>query len=119
MSRFSNSKHLAARLITKNGQSVTLTRILLKNNPSMPWRPPENETITETVTAVFLNYRLKDIDGELTRSTDLQVFIAAENLASPTTGDYITRNGEKLMIVEVKTLSPNGEMILFELKVRK
>lgn len=126
MARFDNSKALAQRLIEKNGQSVELVRIKLGSDvPEKPWRTEANVQVSETVTAVFLNYDIKQIDGDLVRVGDQIAYIAALSTpAPPTVGDYIKRtmtDGTEQIwyVVLVKPLAPNGDYIMYELGVRQ
>lgn len=117
---------LAKRLITKFGQPVELTRITLgEDAPDKPWRPSPNTEESQTVSAVFLNYDIRQIDGDLIREGDQMVLMSSvDTSVPPSVGDYIKRPVEGLppenwTIQFVRPLAPNGEFIMYELGVRR
>lgn len=122
MGKFDSSIALALRLITENGQSVTLRGFTAAATPdaTKPWIPGANVAVNQTVSAVFLNYAQKYIDGELIRSGDQQVLIPASGLTSPPELEgLIVRGSETWKIVAVSPLAPNDQTIMYELQVRQ
>ncbi len=117
---------LAKRLITKFGQPVELTRITLgEDAPDKPWRPSPNTEESKIVFAVFLNYDIRQIDGDLIREGDQMVLVSpVDTSVPPNVGDYIKRPVEGLppenwIVQFVRPLAPSGEFIMFELGVRR
>ena len=125
MARFDSSIALAKRLITKNGQAVTLRGFsaAATPDPAKPWEPGANTPVDVTVDAVFLEYELKYIDGAVIQTGDQQVFIASTDtsgtLINPSIADEILRGSEKWKVVNIKPLNPNGQSIMFEAQVRR
>lgn len=125
MGLFDSKIALAKRLITKYGQSVTLVRVGLGSTSDKPWRPSPNTETLETVSAVFLNYDIRQIDGELIKRGDQNVFLSPVDTATPPrVGDVIRRpvetgTIEQWNVIGVRPLAPNGEFILYELDVRR
>jgi hypothetical protein len=118
--RFDRQINTASRLIQKNGQPVTVRGIAPTAGPT-PWRPgPPSVSDQVGISAVFLDYQQKYIDGEVIRMGDQQVLLPALGLSAPPEVDgYILRGAEKWKILVVKPLNPNGQTILFELQVRQ
>jgi len=119
MARFDSAIALAKKLITKNGQAVILRNFNeIPGAPDKPWKPGGNVPTDQTVQAVFLNYKQDYIDGTLIQEGDQQVFIPADGLTeAPQLNGQIIRNGEEWKIMNVKPLSPNGQLIMYELQV--
>lgn len=132
MARFDSAIALAKRLITKNGQQVTL-RTFTAGTPAdsnKPWKPGTNVPVNQTAMAVFLDYSQSYITGfqslglqvgaEPIRAGDQRVFMPADGLTSPPTVEgLLLRGSETWKIMAVKPLNPNGQAIMYEMQVRQ
>ena len=122
MARFDSAIALAKKLITKNGQTVTLRTFTPSagSDPAKPWKPGGNVPTDQTPVAVFLDYEQKYVDGDSVRAGDQRVFMPASGLTAPPDIDgLVLRGTEQWKIVTIKPLNPNGQAIMFELQVRQ
>ncbi len=122
MARFDSVIALAKRLISKNGQTVTLRSFNAETplDPEKPWKPGNNTAVDQTIEAVFLGYEQRYIDGETIRAGDQRVFISAKGLTVPPEIEGLVLRGSELWkIISIKPLNPNGQVILYELQVRQ
>lgn len=120
MANYDAEIQTAAELIDEFGQQVILRRASepATPDPEKPWIQSPVDPVTETVTAVFLDYALKYIDGTTILIGDKKVFIAAQGVNQPSLKDKIVRNGEAFNIISCNLLQPAEQVILYELQVR-
>jgi hypothetical protein len=86
----------AQRLITKFGQTGTVTRII-EPDASVGGDPTET---AYPATLVPMAYTAREIDGTVIKTGDMQIYISAVGLAiTPGPGDYATANGKTYRIV--------------------
>jgi hypothetical protein len=114
----------ALELIAEFGETSTLRRTEPGDPPDtdQPWRTGAPTPADHSVSAVWLDWEVDRIDGELIKAGDQRVFVAASGMTvtpSPTVDRILRASGEEWTIVTVRTLNPNGETILHELQVRK
>lgn len=122
MARFDSAIALAKRLITKNGQAVTLRSFSAgaAPDPAKPWKPGTNTPVDQPAVAVFLGYEQRYVDGDTVRTGDQRVFVSASGLTSaPEVEGLVLRGSEQWKIVTIKPLNPNGQQIMYELQVRQ
>lgn len=122
MTRFSSVIATAARLVQKNGQDMTFVRFTnaAPADPTMPWRV---DAVTEDTTAfkgVMLDYPPDFVESWSLQRGDKIILIAGADLAvTPTEQDHIRLGDAEYSIEHLKTIAPNGELILHTLQVRK
>lgn len=110
----------AAAQIADKGRDVKLV-----STGADVWNPATGTftagTPTEkTVKAVFVSFRLSDIDGELIRTDDKLCLIAASSLsAQPTTSDKIKEGSTEWAVVSVNTIQPADIALLYKIQVRR
>lgn len=122
MARFDSAIALALRLITKNGQAITLRHFTPGAPPDTdkPWVSGEPTPVDQDAVGVFLAYDQKYIDGETIRRGDQRVYIAADGVTTdPQLDGTILRGSEVWKIVNVGVLSPNGQKIMYDVQVRQ
>lgn len=124
MAQYDSAIALALKLLTKFGETSTLTRKNEGTPPDTdkPWTPGTVDEDEYDVKAVWLDFDEKRVDGDIVKAGDQNVYVAASGLAiSPdaSTDHIIRASGEIWSIVGVKTLAPNGRLILHTLHVRK
>jgi hypothetical protein len=130
MARFTSSIATALRLITRNGESSSLVRRVDAAPPdaAKPWAPGARSETTYAIKAVWLpmsesNLIFERPPGSAVQMGDMVILVAASGLAvTPDASiDTVKRatTGDRWSIVEVSTLSPNGEVIIHRLIVRK
>jgi hypothetical protein len=114
----------ALRLIQKKGESSTLVRRVdgAASPSDEPWLPTTPTETSYTVSAVWLDAMVERPTGSTIQSGDQIVYVAASGLTvTPDAAvDTIKRaTGDRWSIISVETLSPNGEVIMHTLHVRK
>lgn len=86
----------AQRLISKFGQSGTITR-LAPPDPMVGGEPVPTEY---QATLVPMTYSAREIDGTVILAGDMQIYISAIGLAiEPTVGDLAQANGKTFRII--------------------
>lgn len=112
---------LTRNLIERFGRPVSI--VSLSSSPvdlSTPWRQTVPVETVQTGDAVFLDYDARHIDGTLVQRGDKRVYMSTKGLsARPTIKDELRVDAERWTIVNVNTLSPNGEDIMYILQVRQ
>lgn len=107
---YARSRETATRMITRFGQNATL----IQNTKSGPdYAPVLSETPTP-IKVVDLNRKVRDRSGALVGETKRTLLVAAETGVSPKKDDKVVLGGKKHEIEEVRTLSPAGTDVLFE-----
>lgn len=122
MGRFDSAIAVAKKLITKNGQLVTLRGFsgTAGADPEKPWRSGTPTAQDQSIEAVFLDYEQRYIDGQTIRMGDQRVFMPAEGLTAPPEVEGLVLRGlEVWKVIAVKPLNPNGQAIMYELQVRQ
>ena len=122
MARFDRAIALAKRLISKNGEIVTLRTYAQGDSESdSPWKRAENIPDDQPIEAVFLDYERTYIDGQAIKQGDQMVLMPSEGLTEAPVEDSIVIRGEdqNWKVVSVKPLNPNGQVIMYELQVRQ
>lgn len=110
-----------SELIAEEGRSIILFKGEDTKDPSEPWRE-QSVYSSLTVTGVVLNYKSKDIDGDIIRNTDKQAMIAA--LAGINLEEYDKLSdpdgtGDTYEIVGVSKIMPGTQKLLYTLQVRR
>ena len=137
MARFDSASRLAQRLIKKNGRPIVIRRVgdAPSANPDKPWRTGDPDVSFDTATAVFLDFDDLDDSGERIEDVSVQVgdkiaLIAGLDLdAAPNLRDQVqydddgdgqpNEDEDSWSIINVKTLEPNGQQVLYRLHLRR
>jgi hypothetical protein len=124
MSVFARQRETAKRLIVKNGQAV-VWRSLSNGAPAdtaQPWKPGAGSNVDSPVSIVFLpenrlGYewiaRLANTDIPEGSGFGLMHYVSFV----PTLKDTVTKGGENLRVVSIDPLAPNGEVILYVVRL--
>lgn len=119
---YTKTADTALRLLTRFGQSVTLTRATTgAYDPALSAAPVTEKK--ETRKAVLLDYDRINFgqalqDGTRIQMGDRRCLMGADG-SEPTTLDYITVGGVKYPIKVVKALNPAGTPVLYDMLIRK
>lgn len=125
MARFDSAIVLAKKLILKNGETASLKRKVdaAPVDPQKPWEPGAPTLFSFPASVVFLNSEKSLVDGTLLKAGSQLALIPASDLGvmvpDASTDHLVRASGEKWTIVEVRTLAPNGQLILHECEVKK
>lgn len=111
---------VALAQIQDKGRTVTLsTPGTDVYSPSAGTFTPGTPT-TQTPKALFTNFTLHEIDGDLIRSDDKKCLIAATSLtAAPTDKDTITDGGLEYSVLPIEEIKPGDTAILYKLRLRR
>ena len=75
---------------------------------------------TETsATAVFVEYRETEFDGDSIRRGDKKLLVAASGIADLTTYDGVRDGTAEWRIVQCKVVKPGGTVLLYQFQVRQ
>lgn len=118
---------MAARLIRERGKPVSIIKLSTATTPDKPWEPTTPATTTIDGHAVFLNFNQKDLETQSKmagaseiKASDRKVILSASELSDPpTTNDQLEDESGRWSIEWVQVLSPNGENIIYTLRVRQ
>ena len=124
MARFDSAVALALKLIDKNGETSTVRRKVdgAPADAAKPWEPGVPTFTSHTSKAVWLDFDVKRIDGELVKRGDQQVLIPASTMPidpDPALDHVVRADGERWTVVSSEVLKPNGQRILVTIQVRK
>jgi len=111
---------VALSQIQDKGRTVTLTTPGVDvYNPAAGTFTPGTAT-TQTPKALFTNFTLKEIDGDLIRSDDKKCLIAATALtAPPTNKDTITDGSDVYQVLPIEQIKPGDTAIVYILRLRR
>ena len=106
------------RLIKKNGQQVTLTRM------QDGVYDPQSGTVSRTGTTytgfgVPMPYRYRDVDGTRILQSDVQVYVAPQIGSTPRPSDTLTVGGQVFQVIASNPLAPAGPIVLHDVQCRK
>lgn len=116
---YANARSVADNLITKFGQTGTVTTPGTKTGDA--WNPSIGAAGTETCTLVELDFAESEIDGTLVLRTDKKVYVRAGGLSAEfmNAATKLTYGGVDHQIIKpVKPFAPGGTVLLWELQVR-
>ena len=131
MVNYTSFRSLAERLIEANGRSLTLVR-RDQGNPTdsdKPWRDStEADTVSTTLTGLFVEYEKEDFDGSLIRRGDKKILIAAKSVEDESASsvnvkiedyDHILDGTVRWKIVAVDLIEPGPSRVMYEIQVRQ
>lgn len=118
----------AERLIREKGKPVQIVRQTTTiPDPDKPWEPGVPVETLDDAYGVFLNFNQQDMETYSKMSgaseilaSDRKVLLAAAALnGAPTTNDKLRDEDGDWSIEYAQVLAPNGEQILYTLRVRQ
>ncbi|RPJ39855.1 MAG: hypothetical protein EHM35_01220 [Planctomycetaceae bacterium] len=107
-------------LIVSEGRTCTLSKYGTEKDAAQPWRghdDPDPETDQSSVSAVFVNYKAKEIDGENVRRGDKYAFVAGDSAADEY--QLLIDGSQTWKIVEADKIEPGAEILLYKLHLRR
>lgn len=114
---YGRSAAQANRMIARFGQPAVLERPT-KSGPA--YNPTIGTPGEHAVTVVVTGYDAKDIDGTRILATDKKVLLAKGNMTiTPTLSDLLKIGGEPHRIIDIRTLAPGGQVVLWTLQCRR
>lgn len=119
---------LAERLIREKGKPVQIiSKAATIPDADEPWKQGPSDDTSKSAYGVFLNFNQNDMEtiGKMPGASEIQVgdrkvLLAASAAGNPPTVDDQLRDETGDWSIEwVQVLAPNGENILYTLRVRK
>lgn len=120
MAFYDRAAATSKRLLAKYGQTITLTRAI----PTAEYDPVtgEIEAADSSVTAVgvVFDYERREIDGTMVQQGDAHLYLSPDIRMTPIQQDIIRlATGEIFKIVTVKSVAPSGQVVLWDIQLRK
>lgn len=126
MTVYSRQIENSLRIIRERGQSVTWVSQTNTTapDPTEPWNPSENLTVSNTVTIVFLpvgyrGYRQQQYAKDSEVQTGRIYGIMGSVDFTPSLKDYVVRGTENLKIATIDPIAPDGTPIIYEIEFSK
>lgn len=117
---FERQTKTAQKLISKYGQDVTFVHILDEKQNDRPWLTQVRDEAELTVKMVFLPLNRSGLEtltlmnkSEVAQKA-LLAYMPKQNF-EPSLNDYVIRDGERLEILSIDEINPNGESVYFKL----
>lgn len=111
----------AKRLVDQSGASATIsTQDTGTYDPSTGDLNPSSTSSAMVNISPPENFSLSSIDGDAVLKSDLRTIVPAKGLSlSPVSGMKLTYNGTQYTIVDVQAQEYQGEVIFYEVQLRK
>jgi hypothetical protein len=112
----------AERLITKNGRSVTVTKLdRVAADPTKPWLSGGTTTDSVSAIAVVIPIAFEEADGTNVKRGDAEAFVShtenpTKNLESY---DTLTTSDETWEIMNIVLLNPGGVRLMYHAHLRR
>lgn len=116
MINYTNLQSTANRLITDNGQECTLTKLTDGTFDGVLGAYSGQTSTDYTVNAVISEYKDSMIDGTMIKAGDKMACIYSTT--APAIDDVLTVGTVDHKIVNVKTCSPAGTVVMYKAQVR-
>lgn len=120
--KYSRLARTAKRLIDKFGDEMVISGYRDVPNASQPNRPGTRETYSIPARAVFLDYKVEEVDGTAIQQGDQYCLASPQDVdLPPKLAGTIKRAGDDTVwsIVGFETLNPGGMKLLYTIQVRR
>lgn len=119
MSFYAGIGSMATRLLGKYGQTVTLTRTADGTYDTTDGTLTAGAQTEYECSAAVFDYAQQEIDGTQIRQGDRRVMLQATgDVPLPRSGDTLTIGSLDYTVVAVRTTSPGGTAVVYQLQVR-
>lgn len=117
MHKFAEEEALAQQLIRENGTTCQILRRTAATGPDH--NPLPGATTSEDCLAVLVNYKLREIDGTLIKTSDRKALVSTDGVSSvPTVRDQFQIGTDTYQVVNVSTISPADVAVMWNLQLR-
>lgn len=118
MADYSQLALTASQMLAAHGASMTL-----KRKVEGEYDPETGDVLEDRVTShagfgVKAQYTAREIDGTRIRSGDARVYLTAQGVPRPLTGDVLAINGEAWTVVNADAIQPGSVTLLYDVQVR-
>jgi len=108
----------AAASIRKVGFDVTLIRTAVEATGS-PWDPAPRAEETFPGKGLILSHAFRFVDGAPVRTGDLKLMLSPKIDTVPAAGDLLEVKGTRYTVLDVAPLQPGGEVLYYELLLKR
>lgn len=121
MARFDRQIEMALRLIKKNGEEIIWKSIVEPTvNPAEPWKPDSIDAIEYPATICFLTVDrvgMETLSFQYAKEVPkgLVFGLMGQVEFEPNLKDVVIRHGVEYRILNIDILSPNSQIILYEI----
>lgn len=117
MTFYGGLKSVASSVLADKGQNLTFSR---EGDTAFDPKTGISTTTPTSFTGygASFNYNTKEIDGSLIQNGDIKLLLEATATA-PITGDQVTIDSIIYRVVNIKTTSPAGEIVVYNLQLRR
>lgn len=113
---YQNLAATATRLLTKYGQTVTVTRDVVGTVDPITGQGTPGTPVTFTGKGAIFDYDIRLVDGVMIQATDKRLMLEAAN--APEIGDVITTADGDYTAVSVNPTSPAGTVVKYDIQIR-
>jgi hypothetical protein len=115
---------MATRMIAKYGQAVTWNKQAESiDDPAKPWKTKGTDPVPFSATILFLRPSgglaralLHLIKGTDVPAGSVRGLMNFDPRFTPEITDNVTRNGSTLVVSSINSVSPNGEVIMYDIE---
>ena len=121
MARFDRQIEMALRLIKKNGEEIVWKSIVEPTvNPAEPWKPTPIDAVEHSATICFLTVDrvgMETLSFQYAKEVPkgLVFGLMGQVEFEPNLKDVVIRHGVEYRILNIDILSPNSQIILYEI----
>jgi len=108
----------ATAALRKFGAAVALVR-LTQATPTNPWDPPAQTEATYQGKGLLLSYAAHLVDGTTIQAGDVKLILAADIESAPVAGDFVDVKTERYRVVRSEPYQPGGEVLYYDLQLRR
>lgn len=112
------------RLIREKGKAMQLERVTTTGEVARPWKQESKTTELENVDVVILPFTQKDAESqgyvmgsEVHKAVEKALVAGAATATPPNLQDVIVDGAVRWTIDYIKQLAPNGEQILYTMRL--
>lgn len=118
MAFYPSLANTATNLLTKYGQTVTLSRLTGATFDPALGQDSGGSTATWTGKGAAFNFNSSEIDGVMIQESDIRLLLEAVS-STPEIGDQVTVDSVNYHVVSVNETSPGGVVVKYDLQLRK
>lgn len=108
----------ATAALRKFGAAVALVRIQ-RGTPASPWEPPAQTEASYQGKGLLLSYAAHLVDGTAIQAGDVKLMLAADIATTPIACDFIDVKTERYRVVRSEPFQPGGEVLYYDLQLRR
>lgn len=118
MSRWRDTANKVDASIRKVGVDVTLIRPAVEATGS-PWEPAPRAEERFSGMGLILSNAARFVDGAPVRTGDLKLMLSPKIDTVPAAGDLLEVKGIRYTVLDVAPLQPGGEVLYYELLLKR